>query len=315
MAFVIAELKETIYMEIPEGVELSEELKKLKAEGKVIACLLDRSLHGLKQSARVWQERMSSYLIRIGFKRTNGDYSAFINLFNGVIIVVHLDDMLITGPEAAIISTKMQLKAEFLMKDLDEVETALGIQFKLTQTESTIGGTTKIHQKRYIEEKLRELGLDQCRPVATPGDGLIPSFEDGIDEAANPTEYESLVGSLMYASCCTRPDITAMVNRLTQFFNKPFTRHMAAAKRVWKYLKGTADLGLVFTSNGSNGTLKAYSDADYGTNTKDQRSVGANIFLLANAPIVWQSKRQRIMATSTLEAEYMALGAAIREAL
>ena len=131
-------------------------------------------------------------------------------------------------------------------------------------------------------------------------------------EGSMAEDYRKSVGSLMYASCCTRPDITAVVNRLAQFFNNPTERHMSAAKRVWRYLKGTTDLGIVFGSEEIQ--LKGYSDADYAADKKDRRSVGAHVFKLANGPIFWQSKRQRTIATSTLEAEYMALASATREA-
>jgi len=230
-------------------------------------------------------------------------------------MAIHVDDTLFTGPEEAITATKAQMCQRFKMKDLGEVEYALGMQFERSEDL----GTTKIHQGQYIRTKLEELGLADCRPVSTPGDGLIQSHEEGDVQMEDPEEYRKSIGSLMYASYCTRPDITAVVNRLAQFFNNLAERYMVAAKRVWRYLKGTADLGIVFRSGDQNDQEKGihllgYSDADYAADKKDRRSVGAHVFKLANGPIFWQSRRQRTIATSTLEAEYMALASATREA-
>ncbi|XP_053598339.1 uncharacterized protein LOC128668762 [Microplitis demolitor] len=125
--------------------------------------------------------------------------------------------------------------------------------------------------------------------------------------------YKKLVGSLMYLAVCTRPDIAHTVSVLAQFNDKPNDHHWGAAKRLLRYLKGTADYSLKYSK--PLGKLIGYADASWANDTKDRRSYTGYTFLLGGAAVSWQSKKQKTVALSTAEAEYMALTEAAKESI
>lgn len=111
----------------------------------------------------------------------------------------------------------------------------------------------------------------------------------------------------------TRPDIAFSVSSLSQF-NTCFDRtHWTAAKRVLRYLKNTMDVGLVFKT--TEDSLKAYVDADWASNVSDRRSYTGFSFLLSAAPVSWDAKKQKTVALSSTESEYMALAESAKEAI
>jgi hypothetical protein len=126
--------------------------------------------------------------------------------------------------------------------------------------------------------------------------------------------YRNAIGSLLYCSTWTRPDIAYSVNSLSRFVENPAPAHWTALKRVIRYLKGTRDECLSFNS-GSELELVGYCDSDWSGNTDSRRSQTGYIFFLAGGAITWKTKLQPTVALSTAEAEYMALGAAVQEAI
>ena len=117
----------------------------------------------------------------------------------------------------------------------------------------------------------------------------------------------------MYLSVCTRPDITHAVNYLSQFNNCYQEQHWRAAKRVLRYLKCTRNCELVYFKTGKG--IITYVDADWTGDTADSRSYSGQVTILANAAVGWESKKQKTIALSTAEAEYMALSKACKEAI
>eukprot|EP00873_Tetraselmis_striata_P039364 jgi/Tetstr1/459628/TSEL_004984.t1 len=127
--------------------------------------------------------------------------------------------------------------------------------------------------------------------------------------------YQALVGSLLYAMVATRPDIAEAVSKLCRVMAKPEERHWQAAKRVLRYLKGTKTLGLTFSGGKADGLLHGYCDADWAGDVVSRRSTTGFVFMLCGAAVSWKSQLQATVALSTAEAEYMALCAAVCEAL
>ena len=129
-------------------------------------------------------------------------------------------------------------------------------------------------------------------------------------------EYQRAIGSLMYAMVQTRPDIAYAVSTLAQFSSNPNGTHWAAVKRVFRYLKGTLNLGIEYNKDAVQGQeLVGYSDADYAGDRDNRRSTSGFVFMLAGGPITWLSKKQTSVALSTCEAEYMAMSKASTEAM
>ena len=157
--------------------------------------------------------------------------------------------------------------------------------------------------------------MSEANTVATPADVNVQlKKDDGISKVVDPTNYQSMVGSLLYASVATRPDITHAVGAVSKYCCKPNETHLTAVKRILRYLKGTAEFCLKFTKSG-NGGLVGYADADWAGDLDDRHSTTGYVFLMAGGSVSWLSKKQPIVALSTAEAEYVALSMTTQEAV
>ena len=126
------------------------------------------------------------------------------------------------------------------------------------------------------------------------------------------------VGSLIYLSTCTRPDITFVVSKLSQHFAEPTVEHWNTLKQVFRYLKGTTEQGLCFRRNDTEKLgLRVYSDADWASDPADRRSTSGYCVSLneESSLISWKTRKQPTVALSTCEAEYMSLASAIQECI
>src|SRR6266496_1463224 len=154
--------------------------------------------------------------------------------------------------------------------------------------------------------------MQDCSPVNTPLDTSVKWITTIDDDAlADAKEYASIVGGLMFAACVTRPDIMRAVDQLSQFLNKPSSKHMAAAKWVLRYIKGTLALGITYCPPPMR--LAGYSDADWAGDINTRRSTTGYVVMLNNGAIAWRSQHQAMVALSTMEVEYMALTEARKE--
>ena len=126
------------------------------------------------------------------------------------------------------------------------------------------------------------------------------------EQRVNATLYQQIIGSVMYLVSGTRPDLAYTITHLSQFGSDPTKTHLSAAKRVLRYLKGTRDLKLTYELH-TPLILNGYCDASYGNCLETRRSFSGYIFKLGNSTVSWRSRKQRSVALSTCEAEYMAL--------
>jgi hypothetical protein len=173
--------------------------------------------------------------------------------------------------------------------------------------------TLEITQTAYIDQVLQRYGMADCKPVATPMEGVSTR----LGNEGDPDKlYMSVVGSLLYAAMVTRPDIMFTVTKLGTHLQASGEEHWAAAKRLLRYLKGTRELGIKFTSEGkSKPETFGYCDADWGGDLDTRRSTTAYVFMLTGGSVSWASKLQPTVALSSAEAEYMAVCAAVQEAI
>ena len=91
--------------------------------------------------------------------------------------------------------------------------------------------------------------------------------------------YASAVGSLMYAMVCTRPDLAHAVRVVSRFMGQPGKEHWAAVKRIFRYLKGTSDVGLIYGCDNPRLVI-GYSDCDYAGDVDSRRSITGYVFTL-----------------------------------
>ncbi len=125
--------------------------------------------------------------------------------------------------------------------------------------------------------------------------------------------YSECVGSLLYLSVCTRPDIAQAVGALARYMAAPIVAHWEATLRVVRYLVGTVDYGLTF--GGNSETLVGYCDADYAGDLDSRRSTTGYVFLMFGGAVSWSSRLQPMVAVLTVEAEYLSAGQAVKEVL
>ena len=137
--------------------------------------------------------------------------------------------------------------------------------------------------------------MQDCAPVATPMEAgaavhMVPSM-DPPDETRTQ-EYQSIVGSGMYAMTQTRPDLAYTLSVLSRFNHNPSLQHIKAAKRMLRYMQGTRFLGISYIGN-PTGILdiQAYSDSDYAGDLETRRSTTGYIIFMAGSPMIWRSNR------------------------
>jgi hypothetical protein len=181
----------------------------------------------------------------------------------------------------------------------------LGIKISRTNEGYTLS------QSHYIESVLKKFDSDQGKPMKTPVD-LTLHLSKNAGESINQLEYSRIIGSLMYITNCTRPDIAQAINKLSRFTSNPGADHWKAVVRVLKYLRYTQNYGLHYTRFPT--VLEGYSDANWISDTKDSKSTSGYVFKIGGAAVSWKSSKQTCLARSTMESEFIALDKAGEEA-
>ncbi|XP_074378547.1 secreted RxLR effector protein 161-like [Apium graveolens] len=156
--------------------------------------------------------------------------------------------------------------------------------------------------------------MSGCNPTKYPMDPKEHLTKDEGGELVDPTEYKSLVGGLRYL-VHTRPDIAYSVGIVSRFMEKPTAVHRNVVKRILRYVSDTLHLGLTYLKKPGAGSLTGYSDSDLGGQTDDRKSTSAMVFYLDDSLITWISQKQRCVALSSCEAEFMAATAAACQAI
>ena len=305
-AFLNGTLDEEVYMQQPQG---------FTCQGKEeLVCKLKKSIYGLKQSPRCWNSTLDAYLKKLGFVQTASDPCIYYQKTDKdiVYIGVYVDDIILAGrDEKRLQEIKGDFSKKFDIKDLGELKYFLGMKVVQIKGNNYIW----IGQPAYTKNLMKSYGMQDSNPTSTPVDvnsKLQPAKD--TDEPLNQTKYQSAVGSLMYLAVSTRPDISYAVNNLARFNSNPQKEHWTALKRVLRYLNGTINHGLLYKQGGPE-RLVGYSDADWAGDLSDRKSTSGYIFMFSGGPVSWSSKKQKCVALSTAEAEYVALSAAVQECI
>ena len=223
----------------------------------------------------------------------------------------HVDDMLILAKGLAVKARmKQEIAKRFETKDLGKVHHFCGFEI----TRDRLSRTITVAHNRYFTIIIKRFGLENACPSPTP---MAANLQ--LDRLENPTvdthHYQSMLGSLMYASIGTRPDISFAVNTLAQHASAPGEPHLQVLKRIFRYLAGTKEYRLVFNGRAKDHSLVGYVDADWAGDSNSRRSISGYVFLLGGCPISWAAKKQPSISLSSTESEYMASTLATREAV
>jgi hypothetical protein len=299
-AYLNAPIDEEVWVTAPEGLTT--------AKGE--ACLLEKALYGTKQAARCWWKHLSSTLSSLGYESSYYDSSVYTlsNKTDRSIIWVHVDDGIVTGSsDKALKLLEKQLKGSLEIKWNEGISSMVGVKINRT------GEGFELTQPNLIEKVLKERWDGQSTSSTPLPEGYTATLDTNA-QGINPHNYLSIVGSLSYAAVGTRPDIAYAVNYLARFSSRPSAIHWKGLNHLIGYMAATKTIPLRLHPKGSNETpVECYCDANWGGATS--RSSYGTVIRLYGCPIMWVSRRLVTVASSTCQAEYMALGHATRHCL
>ncbi|KAL5499747.1 hypothetical protein EMCRGX_G011207 [Ephydatia muelleri] len=303
-AFLNGTLEEEIYMEQPPGY--------IKKGEEHLVCKLKKSIYGLKQSPRCWNKVFNEYMTSLSYEQCAADPCVLVRTegTETTIIAVYVDDLIIIAKNPETMERiKGSLTERFKMKDLGKLHYCLGINIEYDENKRCLW----MHQRPYIQSLLERYQLSEAKSSCTPADINVKLVkDDGAAKLADSVCYQSMVGSLLYAAIATRPDIAQAVGAVSKFNSCPTETHLTGVKRILRYLKGTINLGLKFEKT-ADSSIIGFSDADWAGDLDNRHSTSGNLFVMSGGAISWLSKKQPVVALSTTEAEYVALGAATQE--
>ena len=336
-----------MYLEVPDGYD------KFMPDGERAALHCLQSLYGLKQSSRLLHEKLSKFLIKIGFKQLISDRCVFTKGSgdNQVIVCVWVDDILMASGRqnrTARESFDRLLRAEFEVSPWTSGEADWILNMNVTRDWGK--GTLHLSQPKAIEKLAERFGLNiERRKPHVPMSTLL-RLEKPADDKVVPTstfDYASAVGGLLYLSITARPDVAQSVGVLSRFMSCPGEEHVDAAKKVISYLYSTRSYGIKFTkgkgcsphvSNSSSPGLGVfvhsrksqtavedvtsdshlvgtYCDADFAGDSGTRKSTTGFCMLLSGGLVCWSSKLQATVALSTAEAETIAGTEAVKQVM
>ena len=315
-AFVQANLKEEVYLEVPE-MFFDEQGNGRKDD---VVLKLQKSIYGLVQAPRSWYYHLLDGLHKLEFKPSVEDPGMYFG--RGMILITYVDDTLFFGPdlgeiEAAI--TDLENAGFGLTREKGDAETAfafLGINILM----DPILHKLRMTQSGLIDKVLSAVGMSDCNSIGSPANLVPLGTHADSPPRRDSWNYASVIGMLMYLSANAHPEIQFAVHQCARFTHCPREIHEKAVKHICRYLKGAKGNGLMFTPTQSL-ELCCYVDADFAGlwNYEDDqdpvcvKSRTGYTMTLGGSPISWNSKLQTEIALSTTEAEYIALSQAMRE--
>ena len=279
---------------------------------------LKRPLYGLAVAPRAWSETFKRYLLDYGFTSVNNSDTLYAwtdsTKKHHMHLVFHVDDILLSfSDDQCAADFKRSLLKRFSGSDEGRIKRYLGIDFTRD--------ANKLHmtQETYAREILARFGMTDCNPCAAPMEaGYTISKDDCPDtpDSARRLLYQEITGALQYLVQWTRPDLAFATNELAKVNSNPSEKHLAAAKRVLRYLKGCAHLGLTYTRDQEHANrLIAFADADFAACVDTRRSISSYVIMMNGSAISWKSRQQKSVATSTSQAEFVSASWAADEIL
>lgn len=300
-AFLNGDITDEIYMDQPTGYE----------NGNAV-CLLKKCLYGLKQSPRAWNQKFTSFIKKYNLKASPADPCIFYYVTDTMktFLAVYVDDgLLCCNDQAHMKEIIDDLGKYFEIKTLDP-NVFVGLQIFRSRKLRVI----HINQSNYIKKVLTKFGLENCKGSSTPSDTSIKLSKAMAGDKLTDAPNREAIGCLMFAMTGTRPDIAQAVGVVSRFANQPTSQHWEGVKRILRFLKASINHGISFSGRNKL-ELVGFCDSDYAGDLDNRRSTSGYVFLLGGGAITWKSQRQRSVALSTTEAEYVSASLAAREAV
>ncbi|MBW0548305.1 hypothetical protein O181_088020 [Austropuccinia psidii MF-1] len=293
-AFLNAPLTEEVFLNIPQGLDANKQTHCLK---------LNKAIYGVKQAPLAWYKCLNDWLISVKFEPCILDPCVFHRLLDPPIwLYLHVDSIGIFSKNVMLF--KKEIATRFEIKDLGEADLMLGVRIEHGNNAITLD------QQHFTESLLNQYGMTNCKPASTP---LVPNdhLSPATDEEKAKFEvlgvnFCSAVGSINYLRSATRPDLSFAVSTLSQYLENPGICHWQAFQHVLRYLKGTQDVGITYHKGEISGIV-SWSNADWGNCRATCQSVSGFLTTFNGCLILWKTRKQSSVSTSTSEAEYKAL--------
>nr|GEV50347.1 hypothetical protein [Tanacetum cinerariifolium] len=300
--FLNGPLKEEVYVAQPDGFVDPDHPEKVYR--------LRKALYGLKQAPRAWYDELSKFLTSKGFTKGKIDPTLFTIRYGEDILLAQIynDDIIFgsTNPKYTKRFEKL-MHSRFEMSLMGEMNIFLRLQ--IHQSPRGIF----INQAKYALEILHKHGMEKGQSIGTP---MATKPKLDADLSGNPgdqTDYPSKIGSLMYLTS-SRPDIVQAVCFCARYQSRPTEKHLKEVKIIFRYLRGTVNMGLWYPKGSSFG-LTAFSDVDHAGCIDSCKSTSEGIQFLGNKLVSWMSKKQSCTTMSSVEDEYVALYASCAQVI
>ena len=315
-AFLYGDIEDEIFMKSPAGME------EIDPGSSPEDCYqLKKGIYGLCQAARQFWKMFVDTIKKepFGFTVSPADPCMLFKENNlGVcIIIMYVDDMLVIGKKEQIQEFATMIQKEFSVKTQHNLVDYLGCEFHMNKgkTQGWLGQPSII---KSLEQKFGKKAM-KVRLSMTPG---TPRFTarrlENKDDKVNAQDHETYrsgVGTLLYLTKHSRPDISNPVRELSKNMDAPAPAHLKEMYKLIKFVLSTKDYGLKFKLIKSmrKWVLKVLSDSDFASDKETRISIFGYVIYFCGIPIAWRSKGMKSVVLSTTEAEYMALSEVVKE--
>ena len=301
ISFLNGMVEEEVYIEKLKGFETFDR--------ETHVCRLRRALYGIQQVPRACYTQIGTYHNGLGFTTIEADPNIYYIVLDGkfLILVLYVDDLILTRVENLIQSCKEDLGIEFEMKDVGLIHCFLGLWVWQGDGELFVG------QGKYTSKIIHIFHMQKLKPMDTPLSTHWRNGDASTRQEGDATIYKQLVGSLMYL-VNTILNICYVGNQLNQFMVKPTKIHQKIVKHVLIYLRGTPNFGLWY-SRIDGVTLQEFTDVDSTGSSSNRKSTLGAIFSVASTIISQYSRKRIFVALNSTEVEYMVASQATCKAI
>jgi hypothetical protein len=236
-AYLNSNLKETTYMQIPDG---------LNVKGENLVLKLNKAIYGLKQSGRCWNEKFDSFAKSNGFSQCASDKYVYTANYEGdkVYLALYVDDGLIFARYNKTLLKLTSLLNENFKITVNNPKYFVGMEIR------HVHDGIFLCQTNYIDKILQKFNMSEANPVNIPADPHVRLESPTSHEECN-VPYCEAIGSLLFLSI-SRPDIAFVVSVASRYLNNHNNAHWNAVKHIFCYIKGTKDFGILFRNGVTN---------------------------------------------------------------
>ena len=316
-AYLQSELKEDLYMRVPPG------LSPYDADGRPVCCKLRRALYGCKQSGKLWADEFAKFLVDYGFTRSTIDTCLFtLRSSDGFIILcaIYVDDAAIAHNSGKTYQAFLKsLSKRFPVDDRGTLQWLLGVSITRDRGKRSISLSQDLYVADLLKRYAPYIAAGHTRGYDSPmEEGIILNRDDAPEIGSSEWEamadkradYMAIVGSLLWLSTMTYPQLAYATSQLGRFVNNPGESHLNAATRVLIYLSGVRSHTIEICPQ-MDRPLEVYVDSSW----QSQFSSSGALFFLYGCLFAWFSKTQRSVSLSSAEAEFFGAMLAAKDAV